>query len=117
VSNKTLRDAICSALSRRDVGALARAARSAGPDEIARAWPALTSVGRVAAFRSLDAAAAARLFAALPDDGRWLAYLGSTSEGAATLLEDASPAERRALRRPTAREVAAMRRVLARDGA
>ena len=105
------------ALARRDVPALVRAARSAGPVALARAWPALTAVGRVAAFRALDARAAAKLFAALPNDARWLAYLGTTSEGAAPLLERAPASARRLLRRFSARELAAMRRALAQGGA
>jgi hypothetical protein len=117
VAYRSVASAVRSALARRDVVALARAARAAGPEALARAWPALSSVGRVAAFRALDARAAAALFAALPDDGRWLAYLGATSEGAAPLLEGARAPARRLLRRFSARERAAMRRALAKGGA
>jgi hypothetical protein len=117
VTRKALAPTIRSAAVSGDVGALARAARAAGPDELARAWPKLPAVGRVAAFRALDARAAAKLFAALPYEARWIAYLGCLSEGAATLLEGATAAERRELRRTTPRELAAMRRALARDEA
>lgn len=110
---RALAAAVRTALSRRDLRALARAARAAGPEALVRAWPRLPALGRVAAFRALDAGAAARAFAALPEDGRWLAYLGATSEGAAPLLEGAGAAARRALRRAPARERAAMRRALA----
>jgi len=112
VTPRALAAAVRSALARRDVRALARAAREAGPDVLARAWPKLPPLGRVAAFRALDARAAARAFAALSADGRWLAYLGSSSEGAAPLLEGASAAAKRSLRRPSSRERAAMRRAL-----
>ncbi|NNN05439.1 MAG: hypothetical protein HKL90_06025 [Elusimicrobia bacterium] len=104
--------AVRSALSRRDTRALARAAREAGPQALAQAWPGLPALGRAAAFRALDAKDRARAFAALDQDGRWLAYLASTSEGAAPLLEGASAATQRLLRRPGARETAAMRRAL-----
>lgn len=104
-----------SAVARRDVQALARAARAAGPEGLVSAWPKLSSVARVAAFRALDARSRAKVFAALPADARWVAYLGCTSEGAAPLLEGASAAARRELRAPAAREIAAMRRALAGD--
>jgi len=113
VTPRALAAAVRSALSRRDVRALARAVRAAGPEALALAWPKLPPLGRVAAFRALDARAAARAFAALDADGRWLASLGAGSEGAAPLLEGASAAARRSLRRPSARERAAMRRALA----
>ncbi len=92
---------------------MVRAVREAGPKALAQAWPGLPALGRAAAFRALDAEGRARAFAALDSDGRWLAYLACTSEGAAPLLEGASAATRRLLRRPDARETAAMRRTLA----
>ena len=105
-----------SALARRDVRALSRAARSADTAELAKAWPKLTAAGRAAAFRALDARAARELFAVLTQDARWLAYLGALSDGAAPLLEGASAAQRKALRRPAKGEIAAMRRALAGSG-
>ena len=102
------------AVSRRDIVGLSRAVRSAGPDVLIRAWPKLRPLERVAAFRALDARAAAEVFAALPPDGKWLAYLGEVSEGAAPLLEGAKKKETRLIRRASARERAAMRRELAR---
>jgi len=106
-----------SAVARRDVVALARAARAAGPEELVNAWPKLSSVARVAAFRALDAKSRAQVFAALPAHARWVAYLGCTSEGAAPLLEGAAAAARRELRAPTAREIASMRRALVEERA
>lgn len=105
--------AIRAAASRRDVRGLARAARAAGPDTLARAWPRLSPLERVAAFRTLSPRAAAEVFAALPADGKWLAYLGEVSEGAAPLLEGARKTEARLLRRASARERASMRKALA----
>lgn len=101
------------AAARRDVRALARAARAAAPEELVRAWPRLSPLARVAAFRALDRRAAAEVFRALPSNGRWLAYLGEVSEGAAPLLEGKSPAQARLLRRASAAERAAMRKALA----
>ncbi len=101
-----------SAAARRDLTGFARAARAAGPEGLAAAWPRLRPLERVAAFRALDARAAAALFAALPPDGKWLAYLGAVSEGAAPLMEGAAPAAARRLRRASAAERAAMRKAL-----
>lgn len=105
--------ALRAAAGRRDLRAFARAARAAGPDALARAWPRLRPVERVAAFRALDARGAKALYARLPAEGRWLAYLGEVSEGAAPLLEGAPRSGARLLRRATAAERAAMRRALA----
>ena len=102
------------AVADRNLRALARAVRAAGTDSLVRAWPKLRPVERIAAFRALSARAAAEVFAALPADGKWLAYLGEVSEGAAPLLEGARPSESRLLRRATKRELDAMRKVLAR---
>src|SRR5688572_10406456 len=101
------------ALKKRDVRALAAAARGAGPAALAREWTRLPPLARVAAFRALGAKEAAELFKALPEDGRWLAYLGGATEGAAPLLEGARASERALLSRPSARELAAMRKALA----
>lgn len=87
--------------------------RAAGPDTLARAWPRLRPVERVAAFRALPPKAAAKAFAALSDDGKWLAYLGEVSEGAAPLLEGARPSDAKLLRRATKSELNVMRKVLA----
>jgi hypothetical protein len=111
---RALTAALRSAVSRRDLRALARAARAAGARTLVRAWPGLRPLERVAAFRALDARAASEAFAALPDDGKWLAYLGEASEGAAPLLEGALASDARLLRRAGARERAAMRQALAR---
>lgn len=106
--------AIRSAASGRDVRGLVRAVRAADPDTLIHAWPKLRPVERVAAFRALPPRAAAEVFAALPADGKWLAYLGEVSEGAAPLLEGVRPSEKNLLRRATKRELNAMRKVLAR---
>jgi hypothetical protein len=113
VTPRALAAALRSAVSRRDLRALARAARAGGPDALVRAWPALSPLARVAAFRALDARAAAAAFAALSADGKWLAYLGEVSEGAAPLLEGARRSDAKLLRRASARERAAMRQRLA----
>jgi hypothetical protein len=110
VTSRALTAALRSAVARRDLRAFARAARAAGPDALVRAWPGLRPLERVAAFRALDARAAAAAFAALPADGRWLAYLGEVSEGAAPLLEGARRSGARALRRASAREIGKMRK-------
>lgn len=110
---RALAAALRSAISRRDLRALSRAVRLAGPETVVLAWPRLRPLERVAAFRSLDARGAARAFFALPADGKWLAYLAEESEGAAPLLEGARPAEAKLLRRASARERAAMRKSLA----
>ncbi len=105
--------AVRSAALRRDIRGLARAARAAGPEALVRAWPKLRPLERVAAFRALAPRDAARAFAALPARGKWLAYLGEVSQGAAPLLEGARPSEARLLRRAPARERASMRKALA----
>lgn len=99
---------------RKDVRGLVRAAREAGPDALVRAWPKLRPVERVAAFRALAPREAAKAFAALSGDGKWLAYLGEVSEGAAPLLEGAKKSGAKLLRRASRSELAAMRKVLAR---
>jgi hypothetical protein len=101
-----------SAANRRDLHGFAREARAAGPSGILRAWPRLRPVERVAAFRALDARGAKELFAALPADGKWLAYLGSVSEGASPLLEGASAAQRRLLRCASSAEKSAMKKAI-----
>jgi hypothetical protein len=103
-----------SAVARRDLRALSRAVRASGPDALVRAWPGLRPLERSAAFRALDARGAKTVFAALNADGKWLAYLGALSEGAAPLLEGARRSDARLLRRASARERAAMRRALTR---
>ncbi|HXT01776.1 MAG TPA: hypothetical protein VN915_13965 [Elusimicrobiota bacterium] len=101
------------AVSRRDIRALAGAARDAGPEALVQAWPKLRPVERVAAFRALPPRAAAKAFAALSGEGQWLAYLGEVSEGAAPLLERARNSDAKLLRRASPSELAAMRKVLA----
>lgn len=109
---RSLAAALRRAVSRRDLRALSRAARGAGPADVAGAWALLPPLARVAAFRALDARAAAETFAALPREGRWLAYLSEVSEGAAPLLEGATRADARLLRRASAAERARMRAAL-----
>ena len=104
--------AVRSAVSRRDLRALARAARASEPGAVVRAWPKLSPLERIAAFRALPPGAAAKVFASLSDDGKWLAYLGEVSEGAAPLLEGAKPSDARLLRRASARARASMRKAL-----
>lgn len=86
--------------------------RAAGPVALARAWPKLRPVERVAAFRALAPRDAAKAFAALSGDGKWLAYLGEVSEGAAPLLEGAKKSDAKLLRRASRAELSAMRKVL-----
>jgi hypothetical protein len=114
MTSRNLSTAVRVAASRRDIRALARAARTASPDALVRAWPKLRPLERVGAFRALSPSAAAKVFAALPAEGKWLAYLGEVSEGAAPLLEGARPSDAKLLRRASKRELAAMRKVLAR---
>lgn len=114
ITSSILAAAVRSAFSRGDVRGLALAVRAADPDTVVRAWPKLRPVERVAAFRSLSPRDAAKVFAALPSDGKWLAYLGEVSEGAAPLLEGARPSDAKLLRRAGKRELSAMRKVLAR---
>jgi hypothetical protein len=106
--------AIRVAASRSDVGRIVRVARAAGVDALVHAWPKLRPVERLTAFRALSPRAAAVVFEALSAEGKWLVYLGEVSEGAAPLLEDSRPSERKLLRRATKRELSAMRKVLAR---
>lgn len=101
-----------SAANRRDLHGFARAARAAGPEGLLRAWPRLRPVERVAAFRALDARGAKQLFAALPADGKWLAYLGEVSEGASPMLEGVTVAQKRLLRRASSTERTAMKKAL-----
>ncbi len=101
-------------LSARTFAGLCVAVRAAGPDALVRAWPKLRPIERVAAFRALLPRAAAEVFAALPPDAQWLAYLGEVSEGAAPLLEGARPSDARLLHRAAKRELNSMRKVLAR---
>ncbi|MFI5348754.1 MAG: hypothetical protein ACHQ2Z_04355 [Elusimicrobiota bacterium] len=103
-----------SAAARRDVAGLVRVVRSAEPCSLSREWARLRPVERVAAFRALEPRAAAKVFADLPAEGKWLAYLGEISEGAAPLLEGARPSAAKLLRRATKRQLNAMRKVLAR---
>jgi hypothetical protein len=114
VTPRALAASLRTAAARRDPRALSRIARAAGPEALVRAWPRLRPLERVAAFRGLEARAAAAVFKSLDADGRWLAYLGEISEGAAPLLEGARPADARRLRRASPRARAAMRRVLSR---
>jgi hypothetical protein len=114
MSSRNLAIAVRAAASRKDVNGLVRAVRAAGLRSLVQAWPRLRPVERVAAFRSLSPSAAAEVFAVLPADGKWLAYLGEVSEGAAPLLEGARPSEKKLLRRATKRELNSMRKVLSR---
>jgi hypothetical protein len=104
--------AIRASVSRRDIRELVRVVRKAGPDAVVRSWPKVRPVERVASFRALSPRAAAEVFAALPADGKWLAYLGVVSEGAAPLLEGARPSDAKLLRRATKRELNTMRKAI-----
>ena len=114
MSSRNFTIAVHAAASRKDVRGLVRSVRAADTDTLLQGWSKLRPVERVAAFRALSPRAAAEVFAALPADGKWLAYLGEVSEGAAPLLEDARPSEKKLLRRAGKRELNAMRKVLAR---
>ena len=113
MTRKNLAAALSTAVSRRDLRGLSRAARACDPDTFVRAWPKLSPLERVAAFRALTPHTAAEVFAGLPAEGKWLAYLGEISEGAAPLLERAKSSDARLLRRVSARERAKMRKALA----
>lgn len=114
VPTRLLAASVRACVARRDLAALARAVRAAGPDALVSAWPSLTPLERLAAFKTLSRRGARTAFAGLDEGGRWLAYLGAPRASAAPLLEGASPASRRLLRTPGAAELAAMRRALSR---
>ena len=101
-------------VARRDLAALSRAVRAAGPSALAGAWPRLSPLERLASFKSLPRRGTAETFALLDRDGRWLAYLGAPIGSVAPLLEGAPSGARRRLRSPSRAERAAMRRALSR---
>ncbi|MDX6770368.1 MAG: hypothetical protein SF051_12610 [Elusimicrobiota bacterium] len=82
---------------------------SARAAALVRDWGRLSPLARVAAWRRLPRAEAARVFRALPDDGRWLLYLGCDDGALAPL----TGAERAGARRVGRAERAAYRRALA----
>jgi len=98
----------------RDLAALARVVRAAGPETLVSAWPSLTPLERLAAFKTLARRDAQAAFSGLDDAGRWLAYLGAPRQSVAPLLEGASIGSRRLLRTPSAAERRAMRGALSR---
>ncbi|MEK7382184.1 MAG: hypothetical protein AAB262_02750 [Elusimicrobiota bacterium] len=100
--------------ARRDLPGLARAVRSAGPKMLVSAWPSLSPLERLAAFKSLSRRGAHTAFALLDGDGRWLAYLGAPLQSVAPLLEGVPKKSLRLLRTPGAAERGAMRRALLR---
>ncbi len=99
---------IRAALSRRAFAEL-REALAVSPAALARSWPALTPLERAACWRLLPPIAVAAAVKALPAAARWEAYLASSVDCAAPLLEDAPLGARKYFRAPTRREAALLR--------
>jgi len=97
------------ALSRRAFAEL-KAALAASPRALARLWPKLTPLERAACWRLLPASALPAAARALPLAARWEAYLSSSVDCAAPLLEGAALGARALFRVPTRREAALLRR-------
>ncbi len=100
------------ALSRRAFAEL-KDALAASPRALARLWPRLSPLERAACWRLLPPSAVAGAAAALPKSARWEAYLASSVDCAAPLLEGAAPGLRSLFRAPTRREAALLRKGLA----
>jgi hypothetical protein len=79
------------------------------PARLAKLWPALTPLERAACWRLLPPSAVAAAAKALPAAARWEAYLASSIDCAAPLLEDAPLGARRHFRVPTRREAVLLR--------
>lgn len=114
VPTRLLAASVRSCVARRDLAALARAVRAAGPQTLVSAWPSLAPLERLAAFKTLSLRGAQAAFAGLDDDGRWLAYLGAPRRSVAPLLEGVPRGALRRLRTPGPAERRAMRRALQR---
>lgn len=100
------------ALSRRAFAELKESLGGA-PRSLARVWPSLTPLERAACWRLLPPSAVAAAAKALSPAARWEAYLSSSVECAAPLLEDAPLGTRALFRAPTRREAALLRSGLA----
>ena len=111
---RLLSAAVRARVARRDLAGLARAVRAAGPETLVSAWPSLSPLERLAAFKTLSRRDAYAAFAGLDADGRWLAYLGASRRSVAPLLDGAPKASLRLLRTPSAAERRAMRGTLLR---
>lgn len=114
VPTRLLAASVRAAVARRDLTGLSRAVRAAGPQTLVSAWPSLSPLERLAAFKTISPRDARSAFAGLDGDGRWLVYLGAPRESVAPLLEGVPRAAWRHLRTPSASERVAMRQVLAR---
>lgn len=99
---------IRAALSRRAFAEL-REALAVSPAVLARLWPGLTALERAACWRLLPPHAVAAAAKALPAAARWEAYLASSTDCAAPLLEGAPLGARKYFRAPTRREAALLR--------
>ncbi len=84
------------------------------PRALARLWPSLQPLERAACWRLLPAADVAAAAKALPAAARWDAYLASSVDCVAPLLEDAPLGARALFRAPTKRESALLRAGLSR---
>ncbi len=74
-------------LRKGDMCGFTTAVRRCGPQVLAAIWNRLTPLGRLAAYQSLHRSSAAKIFATLPMEDRWLIYLGEISRGTAPLFE------------------------------
>jgi hypothetical protein len=101
-----------SALGRRAFAEV-KAALAASPRSLARLWPALSPLERAACWRLLPSAALPAAAAAMTKEMRWEAYLASSVDCAAPLLEDAPLGAREHFRAWTKREAALLRKGLA----
>lgn len=114
VPTRLLAASVRACVARRDLPGLASAVRAAGPKTLVSAWPSLSPLERLAAFKTLSRRDAAAAFAGLDGDGRWLAYLGASRRSVAPLLEGAPSGSLRLFRTPCAAERGVMRGVLLR---
>lgn len=96
------------AVGRRAFAAL-KEALAAAPSRLAVLWPSLTALERAACWRLLPPKAFAAAAKALPAAARWEAYLASSIDCVAPLLEDAHIGARAQFRAPTRREAALLR--------
>jgi hypothetical protein len=95
-------------LSRRAFAEL-REALTASPTRLGELWPKLAALERAACWRLLPTTALATAAKSLAPAARWEAYLASSTECVAPLLEDAHIGARAFFRKPTRREAALLR--------
>ncbi|MBI5246536.1 MAG: hypothetical protein HY923_05100 [Elusimicrobia bacterium] len=86
-----------------------KAALSAEPARLAGLWPKLSPLERAVCWRLLPPKSLAAAAKALPAAARWEAYLASSIDCVAPLLEDAHIGARAHFRAPTRREAALLR--------